>query len=138
MGSYEALVDLVGYKHLGGKTILYIVDALYGALHMGTSVRNSPKWQMEPFDNDWPSSLFVSQDPVAIDSVCIDFLRSEPTMTYIAAPDNYSTVDDYLHEAALANDPCSGTFYDPDGTGDGLQSLPLKSNTAGTSGPATV
>ncbi|MHC4542849.1 MAG: DUF362 domain-containing protein, partial [Planctomycetota bacterium] len=123
MGSYEALVDLVGYKHLGGKTILYIVDALYGALHMGTSVRNSPKWQMEPFDNDWPSSLFVSQDPVAIDSVCIDFLRSEPTMTYIAAPDNYSTVDDYLHEAAMANDPCSGTFYDPDGTGYGLQSL---------------
>ena len=23
-------------------------------------------------------------------------------------------VDDYLHEAALANDPPSGTFYDPD------------------------
>ena len=123
MGSYEALVDLMGYKHLGGKTILYIVDALYGALNMGTSVRNSPKWQMEPFNNDWPSSLFVSQDPVAIDSVCIDFLRSEPTMTYIAAPDNYSTVDDYLHEAAMAHDPCSGTFYDPDGTSLGLQSL---------------
>jgi uncharacterized protein (DUF362 family) len=123
IGSYEALVDLMGYKHLGGKTILYIVDALYGALHMGKSVRNSPKWQMEPFDNDWPSSLFVSQDPVAIDSVCVDFLRSEPTMTYIAAPDNYSTVDDYLHEAAMANDPCSGTFYDPDRTGYGLESL---------------
>lgn len=123
MGSYEALVDLIGYKHLGGKTILYIVDALYGALHMGTSVGNSPKWQMEPFDNDWPSSLFVSQDPVAIDSVCVDFLRSEPTMTYTAAPDNYSTVDDYLHEAAMADDPCSGTFYDPDGAGFGLDSL---------------
>jgi hypothetical protein len=25
-----------------------------------------------------------------------------------------SGVDDYLHEAALANDPPSGTFYDPD------------------------
>ena len=23
-------------------------------------------------------------------------------------------MDDYLHEAALANDPPSGTFYDPD------------------------
>ena len=123
MGSYEALVDLIGYKHLGGKTILYIVDGLYGALHMGTSVSNSPKWQMEPFNNDWPSSLFVSQDPVAIDSVCIDFIRSEPTMTYTAAPDNYSIADDYLHEAAMANDPCSGTFYDPDGDGLGLQSL---------------
>lgn len=123
MGSYEALVDIIGYKHLGGKTILYIVDALYGALHMGKSVTNSPKWQMEPFNNDWPSSLFVSQDPVAIDSVCVDFIRSEPTMTYTAAPDNYSTADDYLHEAAMANDPPSGTFYDPDGTGLGLQSL---------------
>jgi uncharacterized protein (DUF362 family) len=123
MGSYEALVDLMGYKHLGGKTILYIVDALYGALHMGTSVKNSPKWQMEPFNDDWPSSLFVSQDPVAIDSVCVDFLRSEPTMTYVAAPDNYSTVDDYLHEAAMAHDPCSRTFYDPDGAGYGLPSL---------------
>jgi hypothetical protein len=123
MGSYEALVDLIGYKHLGGKTILYIVDALYGALNMGTSVSNSPKWRMEPFDNDWPSSLFVSQDPVAIDSVCVDFIRSEPTMTYTAAPDNYSTADDYLHEAAMAHDAPSGTFYDPDGTGQGLQSL---------------
>ena len=90
---------------------------------MGTTVKDSPKWQMEPFNNDWPSSLFVSQDPVAIDSVCLDFIRCEPMMTYTAAPDNYSIVDDYLHEAAMANDPCSGTFYDPDGTGLGLQSL---------------
>ncbi len=31
--------------------------------------------------------------------------------------------EDYLHEAALANDPCSGTFYDPDHTGIRLASL---------------
>ena len=30
----------------------------------------------------------------------------------------YSTVDDYMHEAALANDPCSGAFYDPDHDGN--------------------
>jgi len=26
--------------------------------------------------------------------------------------------EDYLHEAAEANEPCSGTFYDPDNDGD--------------------
>ncbi len=29
MGSYNALVDLVGHRHLGGKTMLYILDGLY-------------------------------------------------------------------------------------------------------------
>jgi len=32
-------------------------------------------------------------------------------------------VDNYLHEAALADDPPSGTFYDPEGDGTGLSSL---------------
>ena len=32
-------------------------------------------------------------------------------------------VDDYLHEAALANDPPSGTLYDPDGDGTPLRGL---------------
>jgi len=45
---------------------------------------------------------------VAIDSVGFDFLWTEW--------DNYPRmpgVDDYLHEAALAGNPPSGTFYDP-------------------------
>ncbi len=29
MGSYNCLVDLIGHKHLGGKTLLYMVDGLY-------------------------------------------------------------------------------------------------------------
>ncbi|HWH67958.1 MAG TPA: hypothetical protein VNT26_01125, partial [Candidatus Sulfotelmatobacter sp.] len=47
-------------------------------------------------------------DPVAIDSVGFDFLWMEYT-DFPRRPG----VEDYLHEAALANQPPSGTFYDP-------------------------
>jgi hypothetical protein len=46
---------------------------------------------------------------VAIDSVGYDFLHAEYD-DYPRRPG----VDDYLHEAALADAPPSGTFYDPD------------------------
>ena len=120
MGQYRCLVDLMGHPELGGKTVLYIVDALFAGENWSS---NPKKWQMVPFNGDWPSSLFVSQDPVAIDSVCFDFLWAEwddwPRM---------SGADDYLHEAALANAPGSGTFYDPNNDGVGLGSLGVHEN----------
>jgi len=117
MGSYNALVDLMGHKHLGGKTLLYIIDGLYSTPeHQGGEPL---RWESPPFNHDWTSSVFVSQDPVAIDSVAIDFLRSEPTKTtYLRG-----TIDNYLHEAALANNPPSGTYYDPEMDLIRLQSL---------------
>ena len=45
----------------------------------------------------------------AIDSVAFDFLWSE-RIKFVRS----RGVDDYLHEAALADNPPSGTFYDPD------------------------
>jgi parallel beta-helix repeat protein len=75
---------------------------------------------MEPFNNDWPSSLFISQDQVAIDSVCFDFLVAEWPDTNGPA---HAGADDYMHEAALADNPPSGTFYDPEGDGTRLASL---------------
>jgi hypothetical protein len=108
MGSYNCLVDLIGSKYLGGKTLLYMIDALYGAEHQSADVI-----RYLSFGDDWCSSIFASQDPVAIDSVALDFMRNESRCTQVTGnPDNY------LHEAALANDPCSGTFYDPDHSGD--------------------
>jgi hypothetical protein len=105
-GHYRDLVDLMGHAHLGGKTLLYLIDGLYPGVH---PIENAPrKWSSAPFNGNWASSLLVSQDPVAIDSVGFDFLWTEW--------DNYphmSGADDYLHEAALANNPLSGTFYDP-------------------------
>lgn len=63
-----------------------------------------------PFNGDWTSSLFVSQDPVAIESVLLDlFQLDDDTAQYPKMP----YVEDYLIEAALANNPPSGTFYDP-------------------------
>ena len=76
--------------------------------------------ELPPFNGDWPSSVFASQDPVAIDSVGYDFVNAEwpDVVRYGHAPapkyDMQGGAEDYLHEAALANDPCSGTFYDPD------------------------
>jgi hypothetical protein len=114
---YRALVDLIGHDHIGGKTLLYLIDALYG----GKGWDGTPyKWNLAPFSGDWPSSLFVSQDPVAIDSVGFDFLLAE-------WPQEVSVADggaqDYLHEAALAENPPSGTFYDPEGDGTVMTSL---------------
>ena len=111
VGIYRNLVDLMGHKHLGGKTVLYLVDSLYSGIHPRD--RAPRKWSTYPFNGDWTSSLLASQDPVAIDSVGFDFLRAE----YDEHPRN-SGVDDYLHEAALANNPPSGTFYDPDHAGN--------------------
>ncbi|MHC4641554.1 MAG: right-handed parallel beta-helix repeat-containing protein [Planctomycetota bacterium] len=108
METYNCLVDLIGSQYLGGKTMLYMIDGLYGAQHQGADVI-----RYLSFGDDWCSSIFASQDPVAIDSVALDFMRNEPRCTQVTGnPDNY------LHEAALANDPCSGTFYDPDHSGD--------------------
>lgn len=107
MGHYRPLVDLMGHKQFGGKTVLYLVDGLYAGKH---AKENAPrKWNMAPFNGDWTSSLFASQDPVAIDSVGFDFLRSE----WDDAPRKSGT-NDYLIEAAKADNPPSGTFYDPD------------------------
>jgi len=106
-GHYRALVDLMGHAHIGGKTLVCFIDGLYPGVH---PIETSPrKFASEPFNGHWASSLFASQDQVAIDSVGFDFLYAEW--------DNHPRMpgaDDYLHEAALANDPPSGTFYDPD------------------------
>jgi len=113
MGTYNNLVDLIGHKHLGGKTVLYMIDGLYTAIDNEGQV-----FRFESLGNDWASSILVSQDPVAIDSVGLDILRSEPRATRVTGnPDNY------LHEAAMANNPPSGTKYDPEGDGTALESL---------------
>jgi len=111
MGHYRPLVDLMGHKHLGGKTLLYLIDGLYAGQH--AKERAPRKWNSPPFNGDWTSSLFASQDPVAIDAVGFDFLWTE----WDDGP-HQSGTNDYLVEAALADKPPSGTFYDPDHEGN--------------------
>jgi len=114
---YRALVDLMGHSALGGKTVLYLIDGLFGGYYWEA---HPYKWNMEPFNSDWPSSIFASQDPVAIDSVAYDFLEEEwpNVVAYGGAGYMDGGAEDYLHEAAEANDPPSGTFYDPDHVGN--------------------
>ncbi len=120
MGTYNSLVDIMGHKHLGKKTMLYIIEALYNTPLQNSELKTSHKMQMSPFDGHWMSSIFVSQDGVAIESVGLDFLRNE---TGEIGDFVYGNVDNYLHEAANAGSPPSGTVYNPNGDGTKLNSL---------------
>ena len=105
MGTYNAIVDLMGHPHLGGKTILYLIDALYAAPHQSVLPE---KWHSSPFGGDWTASVLASQDPVAIESVAVDFFGAEESVTRVVGAG-----DNYLHEAALAQRPPSNTRYAP-------------------------
>jgi hypothetical protein len=113
MGSYNCLVDLIAHKHLGGKTLLYVSDLLYVAESQNVRVL-----KYQSFGDHWCSSLFMSQDPVAIDSVGLDFVRNEPR-----ADECRGKPENYLHEAALAEKAPSGTLYDPSQEGKPVASL---------------
>ena len=114
--TYSVYPDYMGHKNLGGKTVLFLIDGIYS----NKFVNQTPafKWVLAPFNNSWPCSLFASQDGVAIDAVVLDFILAEwpdaPDMMY----SDYS-----LNESALANNPPSGTKYDPERDGIRLTSL---------------
>ncbi len=117
MGIYSPLVDLTANADLGGKTVLYMLDALICAPSEGASITaENSKWQQAPFNGDYTSSIFVSQDPVAIDSVGADFLNNEPTVTLNNRSAADITNENYLHEAGLVGNAPSGTIY-TDGNG---------------------
>jgi hypothetical protein len=123
---YRVFVDLMGNKHLGGKTLLFFMDGLWG-----TSEEHLPptKFQTAPFNNDWSSSLFFSLDPVAISSVCLDILQKEFTVEDANAnPPRYTFVqwdgvDDFLHQAASSEWWPDSIQYDPEDDGTQIGSL---------------
>jgi hypothetical protein len=120
-GLYRVQVDLMGYEHLGGKTVLFLVDGLWG----GSEANDPPrKFSMQPFNNDWTSSIFVSQDQVALESVCFDFLKAEFTEEnpYGSYP-QMEGADDYLLQAADSAYWPDDLVYDPENDGTGLNSL---------------
>ncbi len=125
-GMYRVFVDLMSYEHLGGKTLIYIGDFLWG-----TSMEHDPplKFRSAPFNNDYTSSILVSLDPVAIASVGLDILQEEfqvddtdvypPRQIYVRFP----AVDDYLHQAASSDWWPEGITYDPEDDGTPVGSL---------------
>jgi hypothetical protein len=114
--SYAPQVDLLGHHDLGGKTMLFIIDGIYGSRSPRGYGSAPRRWDSKPFNGDWPSSIFISQDPVAVDSVGFDFLKEECKVLL-------GDADNYLHEAALADNPGSGVVYDPEGDGTRLAGL---------------
>ncbi len=122
MGLYRVQVDLMGHKFLGGNTVLNVVDGLWGGPE---SIKKPAKWLMAPFNNDYTSSIFASQDQVALESVCFDFLKTEYTQAN--NPTDYwpqmDGVDDYLHQAADPNNWPVDIDYDPENDGTLIGSL---------------
>jgi hypothetical protein len=112
---YMTFTDWMAHKDMGEKTLLWMLDAIYATEALnGTPV---DRWDMAPFNGHWPASVFASLDGVANESVGLDFFR----MRWPDAVD-LQYADQYMHEAALADAPPSGTVYDPDVDG-GSQSL---------------
>lgn len=133
MGSYSVLVDLLSNRDAGGKTFLYLCDALAATVHQGSTLTPDEKWYSAPFGDGnsagWTNSFFASQDPIAIDSVCLDFLRGEQAAAEARGNKKWDqvipaggTAENYLIEAALADNPPSGTVYQ-DGYGNPVGSL---------------
>ncbi len=128
---YRVFVDLMGCKYLGGNTLLYFMDALWSTSY---EHQKPQKFRSAPFNNDWCSSILLSLDPVAIESVCLDILQKEFIEEEIIdgqdgpVPDRWTFVqwdgiDDYLHQAASSDWWPDGITYDPDNSGTPLGSL---------------
>ena len=71
--NYSTLVDIFKNPHFASKTVLTVCDNLFGNWE---SV-NGPPQRWFTFGADAPNSLFFSADPVAIDSVLVDFIEAE-------------------------------------------------------------
>ncbi len=136
LGSYSVLVDLLSNDDAGGKTFLYLCDGLAATVMQGSTLTESERWYSAPFGDGtrngrgWTNSFFASQDPVAIDSVMLDFLLAERDAAEKAGdgdkwqdelPHDH-TADNYLLEAAQAGSAPSGTIYQ-DGYGNPIGSL---------------
>lgn len=126
---YRVLVDIMGSKYLGQNTLLFVVDGLYAG---GASEGGPPvKYHMSPFNNDYCNSIFISEDQIALESVCYDFLRTEwnginkhdPSNNRLEAMPNVKGVDDYLHQGADSTNWPAGIIYDPDNCGKPIPSL---------------
>jgi hypothetical protein len=120
-GKYRHLVDYMGHELLGGKTLLFIVDGIWAGRDWDGIVE---KWNMPPFNGDYPSSLFLSQDEVAIQSVCFDFLLEEYKNKDASVKYPYMDgADDFLYQAADPSYWPAGVVYDPEDDGTPIGSL---------------
>jgi len=120
-GLYRVQVDLMGHKDLGEKTVLFILDALWA----GSEANDPPrKFRMSPFNSDWTSSIMVSQDQVALESVGFDFLKAEFSAGHpFGSYPQMVGADDHILQAADSSHWPAGLIYDPEKDGRAIPSL---------------
>ena len=123
-GAYSALVDLMGCPNLGGKTLLNIIDGIYGMqTNVGAPRADRDSWK-NVFDGKWSSCCLMSQDPVAIECVALDLLYAEfgHDLGFSGAPQfpkgSSRNCDNYLREAATGHNARLGD-YRPNGVPTG-------------------
>ncbi|MGC9342580.1 MAG: DUF362 domain-containing protein, partial [Bacteroidales bacterium] len=121
-GKYRHTVDYMGHKDTGGKALIYIIDGIWAGEGWEGWIQ---KFKSDPFNNDYPNSILVGQDPVALESVGFDILFQE----YVedASKARYpiemkEEIADYLAQCASSDYWPDGITYDPEGDGTPLES----------------
>jgi hypothetical protein len=120
---YRHTVDYMGHEQTGGKGLIYIVDGIWGGEGWEGWIT---KFKSVPFNNDYPNSLLVGQDPVALESVCYDILFQENVIDNSKKdyPISFKAeIADYLLQCASNEYWPEGLTYDPEGDGTPLKSL---------------
>jgi uncharacterized protein (DUF362 family) len=101
----QSITDINSHDQIRKKTRLIVMDALYGRLKK----KGGPPDRWNTFRNGSPNRLFISRDPVALDSVSYHFIKKE-----MESHDKDILSHDYLH---IAQDHGLGIHEDTDSTG---------------------
>jgi uncharacterized protein (DUF362 family) len=120
---FRHTVDYMGHEQTGGKGLIYIIDGIWGGESWEGWIK---KFKSDPFKNDYPNSIFVGQDPVALESVCYDVLFQEylTDLSKVNYPNQMKVeIADYLKQCASSDYWPASIVYDPEGDGTPIGSL---------------
>lgn len=120
---YRHTVDYMGHEQTGGKGLIYIIDGLWGGESWEGWIK---KFKSDPFNDDYPNSIFVGQDPVALESVCYDVLFQEHVEDGSKKPYPITfkaEIADYLSQCASSDYWPTNVSYDPEFDGTPIGSL---------------
>lgn len=70
----KSIVDINRAPHIKNKTKIIIADGLFGVFDRGEGA-GKKEWRI--FNNSFPKSIFISKDPVAIDSIMATYINQE-------------------------------------------------------------
>jgi len=101
----KSITDINRNPHIKNKTRIIIADGIFGVFDRGEGPGKQP-WKT--FNNEFPKSIFLSRDPVAIDSVMASFVARERKSRKLAVLSH-----DYLEEAT--RNGLGVNDYHPDG-----------------------